>query len=1712
MLNDAQVLAALSEWLSPGEIARVLQRILRVPEAWKHLHDPAFLNRVREAQLPSPFTPAQLGRLALGLGNQGETNLPEELLARQGRVWHRALHAVPPDPDLEGVQLLARGLVDKASEAQGAERLASFVLAAPRTWRSPLACAWLYLPASTKTLSGLLSTDQPQGIMLAANCLLANLSSHEAAKVWLAAQPRPAADVFLTLQNMGEIGLAAALSELCGQSEHASLTHAGPNDVGGLLTLAARKHIEKEMKSAHDTLDQAWSATVKSTSTVAEQLAELAQAEGDPVLAAEARQQALEAEPTPRRRAWLAMALLELGRTDEALNTLPNHLQCPEEQIAAGLIRLKLDQRSQASELLLAATHASDEMEQHDGRWLDMLCEGLKACGDIGRALEVARLRLTVAPCDLKARIALSELLAEAGDSAAAAQEAHLNLALSPESKEARRSLARRLQESGQSPAALAHWQALAEDDPAFLSDLVACALDAGETDLARQSAHEAMNNHPEDAATKVLFARALMASGDVAEARNQLELAIENNPLIPEAWLALADCFALLGDPEAEGMTLASATQAAPEYGSLHIALALWLRSKGRTSEALQAAENAVDLEPDRTDWLLLCSELLSALGHEEQVIPMLQRAFSLQPANWEVRRRLAQEYEARSDVQTAWSFLGHVPEDQDADTHLLAGRIAIQIAMLSDQSALEAGITHLEKARALGLPDPELHYWLGTAYHLGQRAKEGIQEFQACIALGEEGSQFHRKALIGLARCQIIEGQGEQAIETLESALAQFPGEAELLLEMAQALLSIGRAERSLIVAQQALEADPDSEVALQQLARSAEAAERWDMALEAVEKIAGQQPGNAHAWLQLARLASTTGNPALARSSIARAATLERKNVVVLFECASILIDLGYLRVAQSMLQRAVTLQPENLSLLRVLANMAHKNRDPEAAKRAWSQISELEPENGEAQYQAGLAYWDLNLSREAIEHWQKALELEPSNSDVHAALGRALAETGEHELGLNHLASAMNLSPDDPSLALETGTTALRYGKPAEAAEILQRAVRLAPQRSEAGEALGKCLLDLNRPKEAYEALKRVCIQGEASSSAHALRAVAALHAGDVQGSDQALTDATSMAPISTQDAITFAQAAARLGRWSEALRVSRDWTSESGDRQALLAYARLCLRIADAHWLYSTQGEAQAHAPDVESMQHVSSDSMDTLLEQVHQVGAPAGAMEILTLRSSAAQPQPGDETLAALDAQLSLGSDPEAAEGLAIAYLRAGRHDQALQVLRVHIGSGNGAGWTRMLNGIALAQAGQFDQSQKAFDLASEDPIIRPLALSLSSRILLGQGNLTLAAATLNSATTLWPNEGSWHFQLARLYAEQGDLDAALPHFQHAAELNPDEGDYSLELARSLRELGQTTAAAAAFAKVIKTQPEEGSTWSEAGEAALESGNVKRAQEWFERACTISPSDAASLMGSARAYQALGNLREAEDRAQAALRLSPQDPNVLMGLGEILASRGQHEKAIRTYDQALRTATDPIAVHLRRSDLMVKLGRAPQAVEHLIEIVRDEPDDDRIWGTLTYALEAAQDLESAMEAATRAVRLAPRNAAYRLALGRISRKSGHLDRAIEELTHAEAIAPSEAEIATELGNAYLDRRELSRALEAFQRAISYNSNYAPAHFGKAMAHKELKNYQYASDELGKALDLNPNDPEAHQQLAAVRALTLVHGGALQPVE
>ena len=82
---------------------------------------------------------------------------------------------------------------------------------------------------------------------------------------------------------------------------------------------------------------------------------------------------------------------------------------------------------------------------------------------------------------------------------------------------------------------------------------------------------------------------------------------------------------------------------------------------------------------------------------------------------------------------------------------------------------------------------------------------------------------------------------------------------------------------------------------------------------------------------------------------------------------------------------------------------------------------------------------------------------------------------------------------------------------------------------------------------------------------------------------------------------------------------------------------------------------------------------------------------------------------------------------------------------------------------------------------------------------------------------------------------------------------------------------------------------------------------------------------------------------------------------------------------------------------------------------------------------------------------------------------------------------------------------------YEDRRQYTEALDAFQRSIACNGSSSVPYLRAGIVLKHLKIYQQAGEMLSKAVELTPMDPEALHQLAAVRALELVHGGIREMV-
>jgi tetratricopeptide (TPR) repeat protein len=158
------------------------------------------------------------------------------------------------------------------------------------------------------------------------------------------------------------------------------------------------------------------------------------------------------------------------------------------------------------------------------------------------------------------------------------------------------------------------------------------------------------------------------------------------------------------------------------------------------------------------------------------------------------------------------------------------------------------------------------------------------------------------------------------------------------------------------------------------------------------------------------------------------------------------------------------------------------------------------------------------------------------------------------------------------------------------------------------------------------------------------------------------------------------------------------------------------------------------------------------------------------------------------------------------------------------------------------------------------------------------------------------------------------------------------------------------------------------------------------------------RSAMASPFDRMDL--EAELAMTAGDHRRAAALARALVERFPHDPRAHERLGSILQGHGLFAEAARSVErlaaldsQALAAGAAPCATcnsHVWLAGLYMSVGDLERAEAAARSAVRLYPDRPTAWGTLSSVLTARQRPDSAIDAAARAARLAPRVPAYAL--------------------------------------------------------------------------------------------------------------------------
>jgi tetratricopeptide (TPR) repeat protein len=458
------------------------------------------------------------------------------------------------------------------------------------------------------------------------------------------------------------------------------------------------------------------------------------------------------------------------------------------------------------------------------------------------------------------------------------------------------------------------------------------------------------LQGEPRNAVARRMAALLYLKEGKRDEAVAQMKVLLT----LPDADLenTLIELVKVLGNevPKQDAEEFMNALlRAFPRMAELHLAAALLAANQEEFQRALSETEEALKLHPDWSRARVLQAQVMAQMGDSAAAGDMIQRALKRDPDNARLRLIYSQFLIKSGDIEGARRELAHIvakePGNQDARFGL--GLALIDLGQLDAARREFAGLATSEKWRVqayfyLGLVDARKGR-LSEAVGWFDRVTTGPTEFDArvngitaLISLGRlkeartRLSDVRKRFPNESVRLYLLEAEllsknrdYDDAFNLLTEALAEIPGQTDLLYARALVAENLGRFDVLEADLRQVLAKNPDDANALNALGYTlAERGERLDEAKGYLDRAIRLKPDDpaildSYGWLQY-RL----GNYAEALEYLRRAYD-KVQDPEIASHLVEVLLESGKRQEARKVLREAWKKAPEHEDIQRIKA---------------------------------------------------------------------------------------------------------------------------------------------------------------------------------------------------------------------------------------------------------------------------------------------------------------------------------------------------------------------------------------------------------------------------------------------------------------------------------------------------------------------------------------------------------------------------------------------------------------------------------------------------------------------------------------------------------------------------------------------------------------------------------------------------------------------
>ncbi len=474
---------------------------------------------------------------------------------------------------------------------------------------------------------------------------------------------------------------------------------------------------------------------------------------------------------------------------------------------------------------------------------------------------------------------------------------------------------------------------------------------------------------------------------------------------------------------------------------------------------------------ELDKATLGIIATSALGA-GDVQKSTEYLSEALELDPANSDLRYRLAQSFLAQGDFDRALEELSTLESSDEQQQRPKIAKAKVYINAEDYDNAL-AILQPLAKEHP---DDPEIISLEGTVHYLMGDTSKARDSFLHARKI----DQGYLPAIRSLAFLATVEGNPDQAESVYQSALKANPDNPNLLIELGQLLLQqqkldeaeelfkrakqtegaqmtasvflarlyIAEQKPDLAKAELSPHTSSESPAVFAELGNAQMLSREYANALASYEKLASLVPNSPIAPYLVASAYSALGNSIAADAALGQSLSINNSFTPAVLAKARLALKNKDLPQAKTLLQTLTTNAPEQITTKLLAADIAMADNQPASAYQIYQKLYSENP-NNYLLPQMVQALWRAEGPEAVIPRLKQITSNDPENIAAYTLLASAYQESGKTPEAITTYKKVIDQSPDN-AIALNNLAWLLKDSAPKEAQTYAKKALKLQPE--------------------------------------------------------------------------------------------------------------------------------------------------------------------------------------------------------------------------------------------------------------------------------------------------------------------------------------------------------------------------------------------------------------------------------------------------------------------------------------------------------------------------------------------------------------------------------------------------------------------------------------------------------------------------------------